>query len=74
MTIIFLGVEYIWMAHEKLPSCSLRTLLTRYLDITTPPSPNVLRFFATLATDQAHKDKLNTLSSVGSRKMGSFVV
>ncbi|XP_065208793.1 nitric oxide synthase, salivary gland isoform X2 [Planococcus citri] len=57
------GVEYIWMAHEKLPSCSLRSMLTRYLDITTPPSPNLLRFFATLATDQEDKDKLTALSS-----------
>lgn len=58
------------MTHEKLPSCSLRTLLTRYLDITTPPSPNLLRFFATLATDQQDKDKLTSLSSV----CGSFII
>lgn len=57
------GVERIWMAHEKLPRCSLRTLLTRYMDITTPPSPNLLRFFASWAEDPNDQKILLRLSS-----------
>ena len=58
------GVERVWTAHEKLPRCSLRTLLTRYMDITTPPSPNLLRFLASCAKDVKDQKVLDHLSSV----------
>lgn len=58
------GVERIWMSHEKLPCCSLRTLLTRYMDITTPPSPNLLRFLAGWASDPQDQKILTQLSTV----------
>lgn len=64
--ILFLtGVMRNWKPHERLPSCSIRELFTRYLDITTPPSPNLLQHFATIATDEEEQKKLNLLATVG---------
>lgn len=60
----FIGVTRNWVPHEKLPKCSLRTLLTRFLDITTPPTPNMLQFFASCATDPVDKKNLTTLATV----------
>ncbi|XP_050436127.1 nitric oxide synthase, salivary gland isoform X2 [Adelges cooleyi] len=57
------GVAKNWLAHEKLPRCSLRTLLTRFLDITTPPTPNMLQFFASYATDSTDKKNLTLLAT-----------
>ncbi|XP_050526430.1 nitric oxide synthase, salivary gland isoform X2 [Daktulosphaira vitifoliae] len=56
------GVLKNWIAHEKLPRCSLRTLLTRFLDITTPPSPNMLQFLASFATNPTDCKKLTHLA------------
>lgn len=53
-----------WKPHERLPSCSIRELLTRYLDITTPPSPNLLQHFGSIATDENDQEKLNLLATV----------
>lgn len=60
----FIGVTKNWVPHEKLPRCSLRTLLTRFLDITTPPTPNMLQFFASCAIDPLDKKNLTTLATV----------
>ncbi|XP_066248100.1 nitric oxide synthase isoform X2 [Euwallacea similis] len=57
------GVIKNWKPHERLPSCSLRDLFTRFLDITTPPSPNLLQHFASLATDEEDQKRLNLLAS-----------
>lgn len=62
--ILFLGVSKNWSPHEKLPRCSLRTLLTRFLDITTPPTPNMLQFFATCANNPVDKKNLTELATV----------
>lgn len=59
-----LGVSKNWSPHEKLPRCSLRTLLIRFLDITTPPTPNMLQFFSSCATDPTDKKNLIALSTV----------
>jgi len=59
------GVERVWTPHEKLPCVSLRTLLTRFLDITTPPSPNLLRFLANWTTDVREQKLLNLLANDG---------
>ncbi|XP_019773235.2 nitric oxide synthase, salivary gland isoform X4 [Dendroctonus ponderosae] len=56
------GVVKNWKPHDRLPACSLRDLFTRYLDITTPPSPNLLQHFASIASDDDQK-KLNLLAS-----------
>ncbi|KAG7170858.1 Nitric oxide synthase, salivary gland-like, partial [Homarus americanus] len=36
------GVTQTWEPHERLPTATVRELVTRYLDITTPPTPNFL--------------------------------
>lgn len=58
------GVEKNWIPHERLPVTSLKELFLRYLDITTPPTPNLLQHFATIATDENDKQQLNTLATV----------
>lgn len=58
------GVMKAWKAHEKLPCCSLRELFSRFLDITTPPTPNLLQHFASIATDEEDQRKLTLLSTV----------
>ncbi|KAG8307258.1 Nitric oxide synthase, brain [Homalodisca vitripennis] len=55
------GVMTAWEAHERLPRASLRVLLTRFLDITTPPTPDFLNFLASCATDPKDKEKLELL-------------
>jgi nitric-oxide synthase len=59
------GVLKTWTPHERLPTCSLKTLLSRFLDITTPPTPNLLQHFASIATDQEDQRKLELLATVG---------
>ncbi|KAJ9597797.1 hypothetical protein L9F63_011405 [Diploptera punctata] len=57
------GVVKTWEPHERLPPCSLRTLFTRFLDITTPPTPNLLQHFASLATDPEDQRRLTLLAT-----------
>lgn len=64
MIIIKTGVTKSWEPHEKLPACSLRTLLTRFLDITTPPTRQLLTLFATFCEDKADEERLNILANV----------
>uniref|UniRef100_A0A8D8YWA0 Nitric oxide synthase n=2 Tax=Cacopsylla melanoneura TaxID=428564 RepID=A0A8D8YWA0_9HEMI len=52
-----------WKPHERLPRASLRTLLSRYLDITTPPPPALLQFFATYATAPEDQEILTLLAT-----------
>lgn len=59
------GIEKNWLPHERLPITSLKELFLRYLDITTPPTPNLLQHFATIAQDDGDKQRLNTLATVG---------
>lgn len=58
------GVMKTWEPHERLPPCSLRTLFSRFLDITTPPTPNLLQHFASLATDPEDERRLTLLATV----------
>ncbi|XP_030402447.1 nitric oxide synthase, endothelial isoform X1 [Gopherus evgoodei] len=46
----------------RLPPCTLRQALTFFLDITTPPSPQLLQLLATLAEDAAEQEQLQRLS------------
>nr|CAI5859008.1 unnamed protein product [Callosobruchus analis] len=57
------GVIRNWKPHERIPSCSVRELFSRYLDITTPPTPNLLQHFASIATNEEEQRKLNLLAS-----------
>lgn len=57
------GVMKTWTPHERLPVCSLRELFSRFLDVTTPPSPNLLQYFSSIATDEEDQRKLNLLAT-----------
>ena len=61
---IYIGIVKTWMAHDRYLPNSLRILLKRFLDITTPPTPNLLRYFASIATNPKEQAQLNLLSSV----------
>ncbi|KAJ7322189.1 hypothetical protein JRQ81_018476 [Phrynocephalus forsythii] len=56
------GVKRLWVPCRRLPLCTLRQALTFFLDITTPPSPQLLQLLATLAEDPAEREKLLHLS------------
>ncbi|XP_053872816.1 nitric oxide synthase, endothelial [Malaclemys terrapin pileata] len=51
-----------WVPLSRLPPCTLRQALTFFLDITTPPSPQLLQLLATLAEDGAEREQLQRLS------------
>ncbi|XP_046390490.1 nitric oxide synthase-like protein isoform X2 [Ischnura elegans] len=55
------GITRSWEPHDRLPVASLRTLFTRFLDITSPPSPFLLQHFASIATDPIDREKLDEL-------------
>ncbi|XP_041456958.1 nitric oxide synthase, endothelial-like [Lytechinus variegatus] len=56
-----LGTLKVWTTVSRLPTCSMRTALERFLDLTTPPTPDFLRLLATRATDPRDKEKLGIL-------------
>lgn len=69
------GVTKSWEPHEKLPACSLRTLLTRFLDITTPPTRQLLTLLATFCEDKDDEEHLNVLANVMNMLIAkSFIV
>lgn len=63
--LIYLGSSKIWEQVEKIPICSLRTAFSRFLDITTPPSVNMLKQLASQATRESDKNRLENLANVG---------
>ena len=56
-----------WVRDPRLPPCTLRQALTFFLDITSPPSPQLLRLLSTLAEEPGEQQELETLSQVGGR-------
>ncbi|XP_067326560.1 nitric oxide synthase 3 [Anolis sagrei] len=56
------GVKRLWVPDPRLPPCTLRQALSSFLDITTPPSPQLLQLLATLAEDPREKEALQRLS------------
>ncbi|XP_065076781.1 nitric oxide synthase isoform X2 [Ochlerotatus camptorhynchus] len=57
------GVYKSWEPHERLPICSLRTLLSRFLDITTPPSRQLLTFLASYCENKTDEERLLMLAN-----------
>uniref|UniRef100_A0A8C4LA87 Nitric oxide synthase 3 n=1 Tax=Equus asinus asinus TaxID=83772 RepID=A0A8C4LA87_EQUAS len=51
-----------WVRDPRLPPCTLRQALTFFLDITSPPSPQLLRLLSTLAEEPSEQQELETLS------------
>ncbi|CAL4142070.1 unnamed protein product, partial [Meganyctiphanes norvegica] len=52
-----------WEPHESLPTASVREMLMRYLDITSPPTPDFLHMLAGFAQDNKQKTHLELLAS-----------
>ncbi|KAG0723990.1 Nitric oxide synthase, salivary gland [Chionoecetes opilio] len=57
------GISQTWEPHDRLPSASVRELLTRYLDITMPPTPNFLHMLAEYAHDNDERTRLELLAT-----------
>ena len=57
------GITKTWESHEKIPTCSLRTLLTRFMDITSPPSRQFLTFLSGYCEDDNDKEKMEVLAT-----------
>uniref|UniRef100_A0A096NXX3 Nitric oxide synthase n=1 Tax=Papio anubis TaxID=9555 RepID=A0A096NXX3_PAPAN len=51
-----------WVRDPRLPPCTLRQALTFFLDITSPPSPQLLRLLSTLAEEPREQQELEALS------------
>ncbi|XP_066268552.1 nitric oxide synthase 1-like [Branchiostoma lanceolatum] len=56
-----------WMPFERLPPCSLRTALSRYLDITTPPSPQLLGSLSMHTSASSEREELEELAKGGTK-------
>ncbi|NXR46173.1 NOS2 protein, partial [Hippolais icterina] len=50
-----------WTSHEKIPACTLQEALTYLLDITTPPSQQLLKKLSQLVTVEGDKKRLEVL-------------
>lgn len=61
---ILKGVSKSWETHEKLPTCSLRQLLTRFVDVTSPPSSQLLKLLANYCADKIDEESLTRLINV----------
>nr|CAD7417313.1 unnamed protein product [Timema poppensis] len=68
------GVVKTWEPHDTVPSCSLRTLLTWFLDITTPLAPIQLENLASVATDPEEQRRLLQLATVSLWRVKVVVV
>lgn len=58
------GIIKTWIPHDRYMPNSLRMMFTRFLDITIPPTPNLLRYFASIALNPAEQTRLNHLANV----------
>jgi len=57
-----------WMSHDQLPtSCSIRTLLTRFLNVNLPASLDILRYFTRCTDDEEELRRLQDLIDVNIR-------
>ncbi|XP_059909475.1 nitric oxide synthase, brain [Gadus macrocephalus] len=51
-----------WTDENRIPPCTISQVFQYFLDITTPPSPVLLQQFASLATNEKQRNKLEVLS------------
>jgi nitric-oxide synthase, brain len=61
--IVQTGISRTWDSHEKIPTCSLRTLLTRFMDITSSPSRQFLTFLSGCCEDDDDKERMEILAT-----------
>ena len=52
-----------WIPHERLAPTSLREALTRYFDITTPPSQQLLSLMSIFAENESEQNHMKELAS-----------
>ncbi|KAJ8671743.1 hypothetical protein QAD02_003002, partial [Eretmocerus hayati] len=52
------GILKTWVSHEKLKGLSLRTMISMFLDINSPPTPNLLRYLLSTATEDRDRMRL----------------
>lgn len=52
-----------WEPHEKLPPLSIRALLLRFLDITTPPSRQLLAILSPFCDDKQDEEHMGLLAN-----------
>uniref|UniRef100_T1JE55 nitric-oxide synthase (NADPH) n=1 Tax=Strigamia maritima TaxID=126957 RepID=T1JE55_STRMM len=57
------GPSKTWIKQDRLPSCTAKTAIERYLDICSPPTPQLLELFASLATSEEDKNTLTQLAN-----------
>uniref|UniRef100_A0A8C7D926 Nitric oxide synthase n=1 Tax=Oncorhynchus kisutch TaxID=8019 RepID=A0A8C7D926_ONCKI len=55
-----------WQTVGRIPACPLSQALTYFLDVTTPPSQNLLHKLSQLAKQEGHRQRLLTLAKVNS--------
>ncbi|XP_072018681.1 nitric oxide synthase 1-like [Amphiura filiformis] len=60
-----LGNVKVWTPVSHLPLCSVRRAIEKYLDITTPPTPEFLRMLAAHATSPKDRERLLLLGKGG---------
>lgn len=63
-----------WTTHKKIPACTLPEALTYLLDITTPPSQQLLKKLYQLVTAEGDKQRLEVLCQVSLRAGVLFAV
>lgn len=56
-----------WTSDKKIPACTLTEALTYLLDITTPPSQQLLKKLSQLVTAEGDKQRLEVLCQVSIR-------
>ncbi|KAH8412332.1 hypothetical protein KR009_001346 [Drosophila setifemur] len=55
------GIFKCWEPHDKIPADTLRNLLARFFDLTTPPSRQLLTLLAGFCDDAADKERMELL-------------
>ena len=55
-----------WNNYKRIPPCTFDTLLSRLIDIASPPSQATLRLMAFYATNSKEKERLHYLAKVKS--------
>lgn len=61
---LLLGTRKSWESHERIPPTTIRDIFTSFLNITTPPSTKILKYFANVCTDEKEKEVLQELITV----------
>lgn len=57
------GIFKSWENHDRIPACSIRGLLTRFFDITAPPSRKLLTYLATCCDEDSDTKAITRLAN-----------